>query len=120
MTTNNEKEVVEKIKNSYISKEKEQTKIEELKALDKKVRKPALIFAYVYGVLGSLILGIGMSLLIVNTTISTLTLVLGLCIGIIGIAMVATTYPIYQKILANRKAKYSSEIIAKSNELLND
>ena len=120
MTSNNEKEIAERIKNKYIPKVKEQTKIEELKSLDKKVRKPALIFAYVYGVLGSLILGTGMSLLIVNTTISAITLALGLCVGLIGIAMVATTYPIYQKILASRKSKYSNEIIAKSNELLND
>lgn len=116
MTTNGEKLVAQKIKDNYIKKEG-LTKLEELKALDKKVKKPALIFAYVYGVLGSLILGLGMCLAM---KVLGDIMVLGIIIGLVGIAMVATTYPIYQKMLAARKEKYSSEIISKSNELLND
>ena len=48
----------EKIKKAYETKTV--TKIDELKALDKRVRRPAQIFAYTFGSLSSLVLGTGM------------------------------------------------------------
>ena len=116
----NEKIIIEKIRNSYIDKTEHQTKLDELKALDKQVKLPALIFAYVYGVIGSLILGTGMCLAmkVIFADISAMMPV-GIVIGLIGIALVSTTYSIYNKILKTRKQKYSQEIISKSNELLN-
>ena len=39
--------LVEKIKSRYI--EKEYTELDELKALDRKVKTPATVFAYVFG-----------------------------------------------------------------------
>ncbi|MBP3630392.1 MAG: dihydropteridine reductase [Clostridia bacterium] len=108
--------MVEKIRNSYTTKSNERSKIEELKSLDRKVKQPVLIFAYIYGVVGSLILGLGMCLAmkVIGNAMSV-----GIIIGLVGIAMVSTTYPIYLRLLANRKAKYSDIIIEKSNELLN-
>ena len=49
---------IQRIRASYT--EKEMSKLDELKALDKKVKRPAQIFAYVYGSLSSLVLGTGM------------------------------------------------------------
>ncbi len=49
--------IVNKIKDSYC--EKQVTKLDELKSLDKKVKRPAKIFAYIFGVAGTLILGAG-------------------------------------------------------------
>ena len=111
---------MKKIKNNYSTKTNEQSKFEELKALDKKVKLPANIFAYTYGTAGSLVLGTGMCLAmkIIGASISVLMPV-GVIIGVLGIAMVSSAYPIYNKIMEKRKAKYSKEIIAKSNELLN-
>ena len=119
MTNEKDQIIVEKIKNSYI--EKEQSKLQELKALDKKVKTPAEVFAYTYGTIGSLILGTGMCLAmkIIGASISALMPV-GICVGLIGIAMVSTAYPIYKRILNNRKKQYSNEIIEKSDELLNN
>lgn len=97
----------------------QQTKLEELKSLDKKVKMPALVFAYVYGVIGSLILGVGMCLAMEIIGKTTPLMILGIAVGLVGIAMVSSTYPIYHKILSKRKSKYSKEIISKSNELLN-
>ena len=53
MTT--EMKTVEQIRDSYV--EKGITKFDELKALDKRVKLPAEIFAYVFGSLSSLVLG---------------------------------------------------------------
>ncbi|MFQ6772955.1 MAG: dihydropteridine reductase [Clostridia bacterium] len=112
----NEKYIVEKIKNSYTTKSVEPTKLDELKKLDKKVKTPAKVFAYTYGAVGSLVLGTGMCLAM--KVIGNL-MPLGIVVGLLGIAIVSTAYPLYQKYLEKRKAKYSSEIIAKSDELLN-
>lgn len=98
---------------------KEETKLDELKALDKKVKKPALIFAYIYGILGSLILGVGMCLAMQIIGTGIVLMIVGIIIGLVGILMVSTTYPIYHKFLENRKNAYRDEILAKSNELLN-
>ena len=53
-------QIVEKIQNDYT--EKQTTKLDELVALDKRVKKPAQIFAYIFGTIGALILGTGMCL----------------------------------------------------------
>ena len=114
-----EKDIVEKIKRSYVKQER--TKLDELKALDKKVKNPAKVFAYSYGTVGALVLGTGMSLAmkVIGASVGIL-MPIGIVVGVLGIAMVSSAYPIYNKILEKRKNKYSSEIIAKSDELLNN
>ena len=111
------KNYAEKLINEY--SEKKVTKLDELKALDSKVKRPALIFAYIFGTIGSLVLGVGMCLAMKIIGGTTPLMIIGIIVGLIGIAMVSTTYPIYAKILKSRKAKYADEIISKSNELLN-
>lgn len=106
---------VEKIRNQYTEREK--TKLDEVKALDRKVKRPASIFAYVFGTIGALVLGTGMSLAM--KIIGDL-MALGIVVGVAGIAMVSLTYPMYKAILKSRKKKYSSKILELTNELLND
>lgn len=88
--------VVEKIRSQYT--ETAHTDLDALKALDAKVKKPANVFGFTYGSIGAIIMGSGMSL--VMTDIGSLlgfteTLVPGIAVGIVGLAMVLTTYPIY-------------------------
>lgn len=116
MTNENDKKVVEKIRSSYSTDSKQHTKLNELKALDKKVKIPARVFAYIFGTIGALILGVGMCLAM---EVIGDAMIAGIIIGVVGIAMVSLAYPLYQKLLNKRKALYSREIIAKSDELLN-
>ena len=116
MTEDKERKIVEKIRQNYVQKTNRQTKLEELKNLDKKVKIPARVFAYIFGATGALVLGTGMCLAM--EVIGNL-MPLGIAIGLVGIVMVCITYPSYKKILASRKKKYANDIIAKSNELLN-
>lgn len=113
----NEKKIVESIKNEYVDKTQEKTKFQELKSLDVKVKAPALAFAYTYGTLGALVLGLGMcfAMKVIGNVMA-----LGIVIGLIGIGMVSTTNWLYSIILKKRKQKYADEIIEKSNELLSD
>ena len=111
--------VVEKIRSQYT--EQTHTDLDALKALDIKVKKPANVFGYIYGSIGAVIMGAGMSL--VMTDIGTMlgmgeTLVPGIAVGIVGLIMSCTTYPIYKKILASRKKKYASKIIELSDRVM--
>ena len=110
--------VVEKIRSQYL--EQEQTELDKLKALDAKVKKPAKVFGYVYGSLGAIVMGAGMSL--VMSDIGTLlgiteTLILGIAAGVVGLAMSCTTYPIYKKILNSRKKKYAGKVMELSERI---
>ena len=109
---------IERIRASYV--EKETTKFDELKQLDKKVKRPAQIFAYTYGSLSSLVLGTGMSLAmkIIGGTLS-FAMPLGIAVGVVGIGLVSSTYPLYKKILNDRKKKYAKQIFELSDSLLN-
>lgn len=112
-----DKRKVEKIRDSYTNKTTAISKYEELKTLDKHVKNPARIFAYIFGTIGTLILGVGMCLAM---KVIGDAMIAGVIIGLIGIALVVVNYPLYHKILDKRKAKYSKQIIAKSDELLNN
>lgn len=94
------------------------SKLDELKALNKKVKKPAFIFAYIFGSISSLILGTGMS--VAMGVIMPHLFYAGLAVGVLGIILCSVNYPIYKKILLRRRIKYSEEIISLSNELLNE
>lgn len=115
---NNQTKIIEKIRDGYMPKEK--TKLDELKNLNKKAIKPARVFAYTFGTIGSLVLGTGMcfAMKVIGTTL-TFAMPLGIAVGLVGILVTSVNYPLYKKILASRKKKYSKKVLALSNELLN-
>ncbi len=47
-------------------------------------------------------------------------MVLGVIIGVVGIAGVSVNYPIYRKILENSKKKYSADILALANQIVEE
>lgn len=109
--------IVKEIKEGYEPKSK--TKYDELIALNRKVELPAYIFAYAFGVIGALILGVGMCLAMQVIGTGVPLMVLGIVVGIIGIALVSVNYPIFLAIMKSRKKKYAEKVIALSEELLN-
>ena len=97
---------------------KDDSKIVALNKLDRKAKLPAEIFTYSFGIIGALVLGVGMCLsmkIIGNQT--TLMVILGIIIGIIGIVMVSINYPIYKKMLENNKKKYAYDIVRLAKEI---
>ena len=110
--------VVEKIRSQYT--EQENSDLDALKALDAKVKRSANVFGYTYGSIGAIVMGAGMSL--VMTDIGSMlgmkeTLISGIVVGIAGLAMSCTTYPIYKKILNSRKKKYAHQILELSDRI---
>lgn len=108
--------IVKHIKEGYEPKTK--TKYDELIALNKRVELPAYFFAYTFGIIASLILGLGMCLAMQVIGTGIPLMVLGIVIGVIGIALVSVNYPIFLAIMKSRKKKYAEKIIALSDELL--
>ncbi|MBE6925759.1 MAG: dihydropteridine reductase [Ruminococcaceae bacterium] len=119
MSSNDQEFLVQKIRTQYT--EKQHTELDALKTLDAKVKRPANVFAYTYGAFSAIIMGAGMSL--VMTEIGAViglasAMVPGIVIGVIGMGMALSTYPIYKKMLAARKKKYAPEILKLSEKLL--
>ncbi len=111
---NYEKVKVQHIREQY--EERQTTKFDELRELDRKVKRPAEIFAYTFGSIGALVLGTGMCLAM--KVIGDM-MAFGIVVGLIGIGMVSVTYSLYKAILRSRKKKYSTQIFELSDSLLN-
>lgn len=116
--TNNE--LVSNIRSQYIAREP--SKVDDLKKLDRKVKRPAKIFGYAFGTVGALVMGSGMSLMMTEIG-ETLGLsgdlnLPAVAIGVVGMAMAAVNYPIYRKILNGRKQRFSAEVLKLSNEIM--
>ena len=113
-----EKEYVQNLREEYTEHKRDE--LDELRDLDRKVKLPALIFAYAFGIIGALVLGLGMCLAmkVIGASLP-LSLPVGIAIGCVGIAMVAANYFFYRTILVARKKKYAPKILAATDELLN-
>ena len=119
MHNNDQEFLVQKIRTQYT--EKQHTELDALKALDAKVKRPANVFAYTYGSLSAIIMGTGMSL--VMTDLGAIiglssAMIPGIVIGVVGMGMALSTYPIYKKMLNNRKKKYAPEILKLSEKIM--
>ena len=120
MNNHDQEFLVQKIRTQYT--EKQHTELDELKALDAKVKKPANVFGYTYGSVSAIVMGAGMSL--VMTDIGAViglasAMVPGIAVGLAGMGMALTTYPIYKGILNRRKKKYAPEILKLSDKVMN-
>lgn len=118
MNRNDQDFLVQKIRTQYI--EKEHTGLDALKALDGKVKRPANVFAYIFGSISAIVMGSGMSLVMtdIGTTLGlSNTMVPGILIGGIGMVLAILNYPIYKGILGARRKKYADKIIALSDKI---
>lgn len=85
-----QQEEIRKIREKYESKESD--KLEQLRRLDAGVTQKSTVISLVAGIIGALVLGVGMCCCLVWTDL----FVLGIIVGIIGIAMVSAAYPLYR------------------------
>lgn len=121
MNRQDEKFIAQKIRTQYT--EKTTTKLDKLKKLDARAKLPALIFAYVWGIISAIIMGCGMSL--VMTDIGNMIglrgniMAIGIVIGCTGLVMALVTYPIFNAVLKSGRKKFAPEIIRISREIEN-
>lgn len=113
---NTDKIYAESIANQYAPKDT--SKVVALRKLDARAKRPAAIFTYTFGIAAALVLGIGMCLAMrVIGDGSTAMMVLGIVIGLVGIACMSVNYPLYKKFLAKGKQKYAYDIMQLAKEI---
>ena len=113
---NTDKIFAEAIANEYAPKDT--SKVVALRKLDRQAKAPANIFAYGFGLLMTLVLGVGMCLSMqVIGDGGVLMTGAGILLGILGIVGVGLNYPIYKKLLRSGKEKYAFEIMQLAREI---
>ena len=119
MNKNYQEFLVQKIRSQYT--EKESTELDALRELDAKVKRPANVFAYIFGSISAIIMGCGMSLIMtdIGATVGISDPMLsGIIIGIAGMFMAIINYPIFKGILGARRKKFADKIIAISDKIM--
>ena len=108
-----QQEEIKSIRKKYLPKEED--KMEQLRRLDESTTKPGTVAAFIVGILGALVLGVGMCCTMVweNTMF-----IPGIIIGVIGIAGVVSAYPLYTHITKKQREKLAPEILRLTNELM--
>ena len=111
---NTDKIYAEQLANEYAPKKT--SKVVALRKLDAKAKLPATVFTYTLGI--ALVFGVGMCLSMnVIGDGSTAMMIVGIAVGILGMAGMGANFPIYRKILARGKQKYAYEIIELAREI---
>lgn len=118
-----EQEEIKAIRNKYVAKEETEDKMTQLRRLDNNATQKATVVSLVFGIVGALILGIGMSLAMTEIgkilALSEFTsMLIGISIGIVGIVLVSLAYPLYNKILKIERERIAPEIIRLTDELM--
>ena len=118
----NEQQMAAKIREHYT--EKQITDLDTLRELDAKVKRPASVFAYVFGSISAIIMGAGMSLIMTDIAekigLGIDPMIPGIVIGIVGMIMALLNYPMYKGILGSRKKKYGTKILELSNKIMGE
>ena len=103
---------IQNIRKKYTAPE--ESKMEQLRRLDASVTRKGTIIAIAIGVIGALILGLGMSCVMVWDGL----FIPGIIIGILGIICIIAAYPIYIRIIKKQREKLAPEIMRLTDELM--
>lgn len=117
-----QRQEIEEIRKKYLPPE--QNKMERLRKLHASAGNKAMVLSITIGVIGTLILGSGMSLIMTDLAVSLgiaagAAMVLGVILGLVGLIMVALAYPVYDRVLKKERARIAPEILRLTDELLN-
>ena len=109
---------IEAIRKKYLPPEED--KMEQLRRLHSIPTQKAQAASIAIGVLGTLILGTGMSLCMteLGAALGHLAMVIGILVGLFGLVMVALAYPVYNIVLRKERQRIAPEILRLSDELL--
>ena len=114
---------VKRIREKYMSAPKAEDKMARLRKLDASVTRAAQIVALIFGIVGAIILGLGMSIIMTDLSEfmglgNDMAMIVGIIIGIVGGVLVSVAYPIYNAIVKIKRKKIAPEIIRLTDELM--
>ena len=114
---------LKRIREKYTPSTEAEDKMERLRKLDAGVTQKAQVVALIFGIIGALILGIGMSLCMsdfaeILGSYRDMAMVIGIPIGVVGGILAALAYPMYNFIVKRERKKIAPEIIRLTDELI--
>lgn len=104
-----ENEEIQEIRKKYLPKS--ESKLDEVKRLDAQVQNAGVVEALCIGIISSLIFGLGMSMAMQVIGNGVAVMLLGILIGIIGMAGMVLAYPVYRAQQRKAKEKLSPRIL---------
>lgn len=107
----NHKEI-QAIRDKYLPRE--ESKIDELRRLDRTVQSAGMIQALSVGILGCLVFGLGLCLAM---QVTGNVPALGVVLGIFGAVIMGSAYPVYRSVFDKTKEKYKPRILALAAQL---
>ena len=114
---------LKRIRDKYTAPTEAEDKMARLRRLDASVTQTAQIVALVFGIIGALILGCGMSLCMTDLgeilgSYRDMAMLIGIIVGVIGGVLASLAYPIYNAIVKAKRKKLAPEIIRLTDELM--
>lgn len=116
-----ERDEVRAIRDKYIPRE--ESKMDRLRRLDRTAESRATVVSLILGIVGTLILGFGMSLVLSDLSLifgdnKVVSVIVGVVLGLVGGAVAALAYPVYNTVLAKERERIAPEIIRLTDELM--
>lgn len=104
---------LKKIRDKYIPPQ--ENKMEQLRRLDASATRKGTIISLIVGIFSSLILGTGMSCIMVW---GEKLFLIGVIVGIMGLAGIGAAYPLYAHITKKERKRLAPEILRLTDELM--
>ncbi|MBO7304108.1 MAG: hypothetical protein J6V09_02680 [Clostridia bacterium] len=114
---------LKKIREKYTPSSENEDKLTRLRRLDASVTNTAQAISLVFGVIGTLTLGFGMSLIMTDLAVKLglgggAAMVIGIAVGVVGASLASLAYPIYNLIVKAKRKQLAPEIIRLADELI--
>ena len=110
-----ERKEIDSIRRQYTPKEQTESKMDRLRRLDSLVKSTAVIWSLCLGIIGTLIFGIGLTLILEWNI-----WLWGIVLMAVGSVPMMIAYPVYKAVFKKYKNRYGEEILKLSEELLNE
>ena len=112
-----------RIREKYTAPTEEEDKMARLRRLDASVTNTAQAVALALGVVGTLILGFGMSLCMTELaeilgSHKDMAMAIGILTGVVGGVLASLAYPIYHAIVKAKRKRLAPEILRLTDELM--
>lgn len=116
-----EQEELKKLREKYAPRTDDEDKMERLRRLDARVTQKAQVWSLVFGVIGALLLGLGMSFIMTDLGASLsvgAAMAIGISVGTVGGILAALAYPVYLSVTKREREKIAPEILRLTDELM--
>lgn len=107
-----QQEEVQRIRKKYLPRQED--KMEQLRQLDRSSTRKGTVVSVIVGVAGCLLMGIGMCCTMVWMG---WLFVPGIVLGLLGIAVMAAAYPLYNSITRQERERLAPQILKLTEEL---